>query len=72
MPILVSKPIVGVDIAKNEPVTYMVGGYELSHYRKGASIWATTDAPDAKLIARYLKNEADDPHPWSLPSPLPR
>ena len=126
MPVAVSKPIVGVDVAKNELVIYhaeldlletiannkasiknwlkalpgnvaiaieatntyhlqftdlayeagcviyMVGGYELSHYRKGVNIRAKTDALDAKLLARYLKNEAEELHPWTPPSPLYR
>jgi transposase len=49
---------------------YMVGGYELNHYRKGVNIRAKTDALDAKLLARYLKNEGDELHPWNPPSPL--
>jgi transposase len=53
-------------------VIYMVGGYELSHYRKGVNIRAKTDALDAKLLARYLKNEAAELHPWTPPSPLYR
>lgn len=126
MPVAVSKPIVGVDVAKNELVIYhaeldlletiannkasiknwlkalpgnvaiaieatntyhlqftdlayeagcviyMVGGYELSHYRKGVNIRAKTDALDAKLLARYLKNEAEELRPWTPPSPLYR
>lgn len=51
---------------------YMVGGYELSHYRKGVNIRAKTDALDAKLLARYLKNEYEELHPWVPPSPLYR
>lgn len=51
---------------------YMVGGYELSHYRKGVGIRAKTDALDARLLARYLKNEVDELHPWTPPSPLYR
>ena len=51
---------------------YMVGGFELSHYRKGVGIRAKTDALDAKLLARYLKNEGDELHPWIPPSPLYR
>ncbi|MFO6110070.1 transposase, partial [Pseudomonas aeruginosa] len=31
-----------------------------------------TDAQDAKLLARYLKNEADELRPWTPPSPLYR
>ena len=124
MPVSVTKPIVGVDVAKNELVIYhaeldrleeipnnkaaikqwlkalpgtvavaiestniyhlefadlayeagcviyMVGGYELNHYRKGVNIRAKTDALDARLLARYLKNEGADLHPWTPPSPL--
>ncbi|PTT25234.1 transposase [Pseudomonas sp. HMWF021] len=126
MSVSVSKPIVGVDVAKNELVIYqaeldlletisndkaaikkwlkalpapvdlaiestniyhlafadlaheagctiyMVGGYELSHYRKGVNVRAKTDALDAKLLARYLKNEYEELHPWIPPSPLYR
>jgi transposase len=126
MPVPVSKPIVGVDVAKNELVIYqaaldlleeipntktaikqwlkalpgnvaiaieatniyhlefadlayeagctiyMVGGYELKHYREGVKVRAKTDALDAKLLARYLKNEAEELHPWTPPSPLYR
>ena len=126
MSVLASKPIVGVDVAKNELVIYqaeldlleaipntktaikqwlkvlpgpvaiaieatniyhlefadlayeagctiyMVGGYELSHYRKGVNVRAKTDALDAKLLARYLKNESEELHPWTPPSPLYR
>jgi len=50
----------------------MVGGYELSHYRKGVKVRAKTDALDAKLLARYLKNEYEELHPWVPPSPLYR
>lgn len=53
-------------------VIYLVGGYELSHYRKGVSVRAKTDALDARLLARYLKNEGHDLHPWAPPSPLYR
>lgn len=51
---------------------YMVGGYELSHYRKGVNVRAKTDALDARLLARYLKNEADELRPWTPPPPLYR
>lgn len=51
---------------------YMIGGYELSHYRKGVNVRAKTDALDARLLARYLKNEADDLRPWTPPSSLYR
>lgn len=126
MPVSLSKPIVGVDVAKNELVIYqadsglleeipntktsikqwlkalpgtvaiaieatniyhldfadlayeagctiyMVGGYELKHYREGVKIRAKTDALDAKLLARYLKNEAEELRPWTPPSPMYR
>uniref|UniRef100_UPI003BB57974 IS110 family transposase n=1 Tax=Pseudomonas mohnii TaxID=395600 RepID=UPI003BB57974 len=49
---------------------YMVGGYELNHYRKGVNVRAKTDALDAKLLARYLKNEGDELRPWTPPSPM--
>ena len=51
---------------------YMVGGFELSHYRKGVNVRAKTDALDAKLLARYLKNEYEELQPWIPPSPLYR
>ncbi|EGH49537.1 hypothetical protein PSYPI_47021, partial [Pseudomonas syringae pv. pisi str. 1704B] len=41
-------------------VISMVDGYQLSHYRKGVNIRAKTDAQDARLLARYLKNELDE------------
>lgn len=126
MPVSVLKPIVGVDVAKNELVIYqaeldlletisndktsikkwlkalpapvdlaiestniyhlafadlaheagctiyMIDGYALSHYRKGVKVRAKTDALDAKLLARYLKNEYEELHPWVPPSPLYR
>ncbi|MNZ99674.1 Transposase IS116/IS110/IS902 family protein [compost metagenome] len=50
----------------------MVGGFELSHYRKGVNVRAKTDAIDARLLARYLKNEAEELRPWTPPSPLYR
>src|SRR3546814_18128033 len=50
----------------------MVCGYELSHYRKGVNVRAKTDALDARLLARYLKNEGQELKPWSPPSPLYR
>ncbi|BBP57079.1 transposase [Pseudomonas sp. St316] len=51
-------------------VIYMIGGYELSHYRKGVKVRAKTDALDARLLARYLNNEGHQLHPWTPPSPL--
>lgn len=126
MPVDVSKPIVGVDVAKNELViyhaerdlleaipntkasikqwiksqpgsvaiaieatnvyhelfahlaykanftVYMIDGYRLSHYRESVNVRAKTDALDAQLLARYLKNEATDLHAWIPPSGLYR
>lgn len=61
------------DLAHESGCTiYMVGGYELSHYRKGVGVRAKTDPLDARLLARYLKNEGDDLHPWVPPTPLYR
>lgn len=51
---------------------YMIDGYQLSHYRKGVNVRAKTDALDARLLARYLKKEADELHPWVPPCPLYR
>ncbi|BBP57683.1 transposase [Pseudomonas sp. St316] len=51
-------------------VIYMIGGYELSHYRKGVKVRAKTDALDARLLVRYLNNEGHQLHPWTPPSPL--
>ncbi|WP_163026367.1 IS110 family transposase, partial [Pseudomonas viridiflava] len=51
---------------------YMIDGYQLSHYRKGVNVRAKTDALDARLLARYLKKEADELHPWIPPCPLYR
>jgi transposase len=65
--------LVFADLAHEAGCTiYMVGGFELSHYRKGVNIRAKTDALDAKLLARYLKNEYEELHPWIPPSPLYR
>lgn len=51
---------------------YVVDGHALSHYRKGVNVRAKTDAIDARLLARYLKNEGQDLTPWTPPSPLYR
>jgi transposase len=65
--------LVFADLAHEAGCTiYMVGGYELSHYRKGVKVHAKTDALDAKLLARYLKNEYEELQPWIPPSPLYR
>lgn len=49
---------------------YMVGGYELSHYRKGVNVRAKTDALDARLLARYLTNEGDHLRPGRRRPPV--
>jgi transposase len=46
---------------------YVIDGYRLSNYRKSVGVRAKTDAADAQLLARYLKNEGDDLRPWSPP-----
>ncbi|OOK95844.1 IS110 family transposase, partial [Pseudomonas syringae pv. actinidifoliorum] len=51
---------------------YVLDGYQLSSYRKSVNIRAKTDAQDARLLARYLKNEFDELRPWIPPSPLYR
>ena len=50
----------------------MVDGYALSHYRKGVNVRAKTDAIDAQLLARYLKNEGQDLTPWAPPPAIYR
>lgn len=51
---------------------YLVDGYALSHYRKGVNVRAKTDAIDARLLARYLRNEGGNLHPWVPPQPFYR
>lgn len=51
---------------------YIIDGYALSHYRKGVNIRAKTDAIDARLLARYLKNEGHNLHCWTPPPALYR
>lgn len=51
---------------------YIVDGYALSHYRKGVKIRAKTDAIDARLLARYLKNEGHNLQCWTPPPALYR
>ncbi|MEB6590779.1 transposase [Pseudomonas asiatica] len=51
---------------------YVVDGYALSHYRKGVNVRAKTDAIDAQLLARYLKNEGQDLTPWAPPPAIYR
>lgn len=51
---------------------YVIDGYALSHYRKGVKVRAKTDAIDAQLLARYLKNEGQELTPWTPPPPIYR
>lgn len=46
---------------------YVIDGYQLSHYRQGIGGRAKTDACDAQLLARYLRNEKADLRRWSPP-----
>lgn len=46
---------------------YLVNGYRLNRYREGIGGRAKTDASDARLLARYLRNEGDDLRPWTPP-----
>ncbi|MBC3955683.1 IS110 family transposase [Pseudomonas triticifolii] len=46
---------------------YIIDGYQLSNYRKSVGVRSKTDASDARLLARYLKNEGEDLHPWTPP-----
>lgn len=46
---------------------YVIDGYRLSHYRKGAGERVKTDARDARLLARYLDHEQAHLRPWSPP-----
>ncbi len=46
---------------------YVIDGYRLNHYRKGTGGRAKTDASDARLLARYLKNEQADLRVWNPP-----
>ena len=47
---------------------YLVNGYRLERYREGVGGRAKTDACDARLLARYLRNERDDLRPWVPPT----
>lgn len=49
-------------------VVYLVDGYKLSRYRDAVGQRAKTDASDARLLVRYLKNERDELRPWEPPS----
>lgn len=46
---------------------YVIDGYRLSNYRNGVGGRAKTDACDARLLARYLKNEQAELRAWSPP-----
>lgn len=46
---------------------YIIDGFQLSNYRKGVGVRSKTDASDARLLARYLKNEGEDLRPWTPP-----
>lgn len=46
---------------------YVIDGFQLSNYRKGVGGRSKTDACDARLLARFLKNEGEDLRPWSPP-----
>lgn len=46
---------------------YLVDGYRLSRYRDSIGQRAKTDANDARLLLRYLRNEQQDLRPWSPP-----
>lgn len=46
---------------------YVVDGYQLSNYRKGVGQRSKTDKSDARLLARFLKNEGQELRAWSPP-----
>lgn len=46
---------------------YIIDGYQLSNYRKSVGVRSKTDPSDARLLARYLKNEGEDLRPWTPP-----
>lgn len=46
---------------------YVIDGYRLNHYRMGTGGRAKTDASDARLLARYLRNEQADLRAWNPP-----
>lgn len=46
---------------------YLVNGLRLNRYRDSLGGRAKTDASDARLLARYLRNEASQLRPWSPP-----
>lgn len=48
---------------------YLLDGFKLNRYRDSIGARAKTDAEDARLILRYLINEAQDLQPWTPPPP---
>jgi transposase len=47
---------------------YLIDGYRLNRYREGVGGRAKTDATDARLLVRYLRNEGADLRRWIPPS----
>lgn len=47
---------------------YVIDAYRLNRYRAGVGGRAKTDASDARLLVRYLRNEGDDLRRWTPPS----
>ena len=47
---------------------YVIDGYRLNRYREGVGGRAKTDATDARLLVRYLRNEGADLRRWIPPS----
>lgn len=47
---------------------FLIDGYRLNRYREGVGGRAKTDATDARLLVRYLRNEGDDLRRWNPPS----
>lgn len=47
---------------------YVIDGYRLNRYREGVGGRAKTDASDARLLVRYLRNEGADLRRWIPPS----
>lgn len=46
---------------------YLIDGYRLNRYRESVGGRAKTDASDARLLVRYLRNEGDELRPWTPP-----
>ena len=47
---------------------FVIDGYRLNRYRESVGGRAKTDTTDARLLARYLRNEHADLRPWNPPS----